>query len=85
MYKIKCQQCGCEFEHYYYNKRFCDDCVKQRKKEYNQKLANERKEKPPIQKKPNKTLSQVIAELETYNREHKTNLKYDEFVKMKGW
>ena len=47
MYKIKCQQCGCEFEHYYYNKRFCDDCVKKRKKEYNQKLANERKEKPP--------------------------------------
>lgn len=84
MYKIKCQQCGCEFEHYYYNKRFCDDCRKLRKREYDKRIANERKVKL-IPKKPDKTLSQVIAELETYNKEHKTNLKYGEFVKMKGY
>ena len=85
MYKLKCEQCGCEFEHYYHRKRFCDDCRKIRKAEQTKKYAGIRKLEKSKPAKASKTLSQVTAELEAYNKEHKTNIKYGEFVSMKGY
>jgi hypothetical protein len=85
MFKLKCEQCGCEFEHSHTRKRFCDECIKNRKRESTKRIANERKSSKIKVAKPVRTLTQVTAELKAYNKEHKTNLNYGEFVKMKGW
>lgn len=85
MFKLKCQQCGCEFEHPHTRKMFCDECRKIRKAQQHKEYTTVKKLNKNKPAKPSKTLLEITAELEAYNKQHKTILNYGEFVKMKGY
>ena len=85
MYTLKCQQCGCEFEHYSTKRMFCDKCnyerdLERRREQYSKKRAKAKLNKQPA--KPFKSIPQVIRELEDYNKKHGTRLTYGKYVEI---
>lgn len=81
-YKLVCKQCGKEFYHKTYHKVYCDECSALRHKERNKKFMRRKRGSKAAIYMENKSLSQVIKELETYNKEHGTCISYGQFVAM---
>ena len=67
LFILKCAECHKVFRNPDENERFCPDC---------KKIKNKKKLKP----KPNKNASQIIIELEEYNKKHGTRLSYGQYV-----
>lgn len=81
MYILKCEQCGCEYEHYSMFRRFCDDCRRQRDAERQRKKYQ--KNKVETDKKQSvKSISQIARELDEYNRKNGTCLTYGKYCEI---
>ena len=85
-YKLICKHCGKEFTHKTFHKAYCDECNAERKRERNRKFMQKKRGTVDVVAKPreNKALSQVIRELEEYNKTHGTRMSYGQYVSIIG-
>jgi hypothetical protein len=83
-YKLICKQCGKEFIHGTYCKTYCDECSAIRQRERNRKFMQKKRGGKVTKQKENKSLSQVIRELEEYNKAHGTCISYGQYVALIG-
>lgn len=81
MHTLTCQRCGCDFTHSNTRRLYCSECKeelqKQRTRDYMRKKRNGEQRKA-------QSFSEILAELEAYNKKHKTHLSYGQYVAMKG-
>lgn len=89
-YKLVCKQCGREFIHTTFCKTYCDECSADRKRERNKKFMRKKRGSQisggykTTTRRESKSLSQVVRELEEYNKEHGTCISYGQYVSMIG-
>lgn len=78
-----CKKCGIKFETSRKSRlKLCPACVKRRNKAKRQNNKTPKAKKAPAVRliKTDKTLSEIMEELERYNKEHKTSLSYAQYV-----
>lgn len=73
-YKLICKHCGKEFYHKTYQKVYCNECSALGRKKRGGKAS--------LKKMATKSISQVVRELEKYNKEHGTCISYGQYVSM---
>ena len=78
---FKCVECGRVFTSKAFKARFCPDCREERNKKIAQKRYLDKKEK--TRRKPASTsISEVMRDLNQYNKENGTCLSYGEYVQL---
>lgn len=78
-----CKECGAEFKTVTYGRTKCTTClyIAQKRKDLGQNAIIEYgKNKNKKHSKPKKSLSQITAELERYNKAHGTALTYGQYI-----
>lgn len=85
--EIACIDCGKTYTAQSRAAKRCPECNLKHRKEYRQEYAEaNKKEQIEIQKKFKKPIcnfkptEQILKEMETYNKEHKTRLSYGQYV-----
>ena len=86
--EVICIDCGCTYIAYSTAARRCPECNLKHRRKCRQEYAESNKKeqtKPPSKPKSKprhkpKPMSQVLKEMETYNKEHKTHYTYGQFV-----
>lgn len=85
--EVICIDCGKMFTAQSRAAKRCPECNLKHRKEYRQEYAEvnkkeqiepKKKIKKPMRKP--KTISQILKEVEAYNKEHKTRLSYGQYV-----
>ena len=74
-----CCKCGAVFESESNNAKYCLVCRKEIKRKYPKPYLS----KPKRKTTEYKSLNDIVAELEKYNRMNGTNLTYGKYVEMK--
>lgn len=83
VYKISCERCGCEVITTDWRKKYCDLCREDVRREQAKSIwAKAKRKRLNKRTAPDKTIREVIQELETYNKEHNTRLSYGQYVFM---
>ena len=87
--KKKCQQCGDEYYTAQPQTRICQECKKANRRETNQSNNEILKsvytdKKPKTHKKKVKSISQILRDMEKYNKENGTELTYGKYILLVG-
>lgn len=79
-----CPICEEDFKKSKHNQKYCNDCLENRKYEIYKYAAQQKKikEERKARQEGIKTIDQVIAELEAYNKKHGTCISYGKYVEM---
>lgn len=65
------------------NSKYCDFCKKNRPNDIKEYVKAEYLKKQKMKKVPKESLTQVLRDLEAYNKKHGTHLTYGKYVQMK--
>lgn len=88
IYIKSCIDCGKTFKAHANNAKRCDECkqelAREKAREQNALRKRENLYKKARKTKPKKTLSEIMRELEAYNKEHGTHLTYGQYVSKAG-
>ena len=82
--EVTCIDCGCSFMAGSKAAKRCPECNLKHRKNQKQGYAEDFKSTRKVRKKKQKpkSITQVLRELEVYNKEHKTHLSYGKFVEL---
>ena len=82
--ELICIDCGCIFTARSKAAQRCPECNLEHRKKNKQGYAENFKSTRTVRKKKHKakSITQVLRELETYNKEHGTHLSYEKYVEL---
>ena len=78
-----CLICGKEYTANAYNTKWCKDCVAIGRRKRDAECRKRRRNATKTHDKPKTTIYDVLRQMETYNKEHNTNLSYGQFIQIK--
>ena len=79
-YEKECALCGETFIARSHSAKYCPECRDYAKIKRDRKYYAEKKNS--YYKRSGKSIREIMRELQQYNREHKTNLTYGQYVQM---
>ena len=80
LFEHNCVHCGKLFRNDKKYGTVCPDCTRERKREQNRSYKAAAREREKNKQSPAITILEMARKIEKYNREHKTNYTYGQFM-----